>query len=223
MPRLPRGLTKRKIRNKGSLTTVFVYRALLSNRDVRISLGSDYAVAMAEYHRLKRDGLPQRKPPSVTVEYFSKRWLAEYAASRRSGRGRAQAEQRFRDYLWPSLGSTDLEHLMPADLRRLNAQLEDQEVGLVTRRRMLEDVRCMLRYAVDEAEALDRSPWRRGILPALPETAPRPLNDLELAQAIETAPRSWKLVIRFLAATGLRWGEARALRWEDVRRALIPT
>jgi len=75
----------------------------------------------------------------------------------------------------------------------------------------------MLRYAVEEAEVLGRSPWRPQILPALPEAEPRPLNELELAGAVRVLPNRWRLVILFLAFTGLRWGELRALRWADVK------
>src|SRR5439155_20850827 len=118
-------------------------------------------------------------PKPLTVEAFSKRWLAEYAATRRTVRGHDQAEQRFRDYLWPTLGADLLPDLKAADVRRLHAKLEADGVGLVTRRRVLEDLRCCLRYATEEAEVLPRSPWRRGLLPSLPDAAPRGLNELE--------------------------------------------
>ena len=182
-------------------------------------------MALAEYRRLQREGPPKEPEPPVevlTVEAFSTRWLAEYAATRRTPRGHKQAEQRFRDYLWPILGRSALATLKPADLRRLNAELETGKTGLVTRRRLLEDVRCMLRYAVEEAEVLDRSPWRRGILPALPEAAPRPHSQVEVAEVLRVAPERWKPVLRLMAATGLRWGEVRALRWEDIRESPYP-
>lgn len=220
MPRLPRGLRKRKVHTAEGVSTVFVWRSRGDGKDVRISLGSDYGIALAEYRRLEREGPPAPPAaPTLTLEAFSQRWLAEYAASRRIPRGRAQAAQRFRDYLWPILGQVPLSELKPADLRRLNAELETRGVGLVTRRRLLEDLRCTLRYAVEEAEVLDRSPWRRGILPSLPEAAPRPLNELELAEVHRVAPERWKPVLQLMACTGLRWGEIRALRWEDVRES----
>lgn len=187
-----------------------------------MSLGSDYAIALVRYRELERGSPVESVTDSLTLEGFSKRWLGEYAASMRTPRGRSQAEQRFRDYLWPILGESQLAGIKPADLRRLNAALEAKQVGLVTRRRLLEDVRCMLRYAVEEAEVLNRSPWRRGILPALPESAPRPLNELELAEVDRVAPDRWKPVLLLMARTGLRWGEARALRWEDVRESPYP-
>src|SRR5439155_10859895 len=120
------------------------------------------------------------------------------------------------------LGAAALDGLKPADLRRLNAELESQGVGLVTRRRVLEDVRCMLRYAVEEAEVLGRSPWRPGILPELPEVEPRPLTDLEFAEVARVVPDRWRPVILLLGYTGLRWGELRALRWDGVREAPYP-
>jgi hypothetical protein len=51
-----------------------------------------------------------------------------------------------------SSGRPPSTQLKPADLRRLNGVLEARGVGLVTRRRLLEDLRCTLRYAVEKAE-----------------------------------------------------------------------
>jgi integrase len=194
---------------------------VIDRKEHRVSLGSDYGVALAEYRRLEREGPPKPVPvesvptPPLTVETFSRRWLAEYAATQRTERYRAQTEQRMRDYLWPHIGATLLADLKAADIRRLNAELEARKVGLVTRRRLLEDVRCMLRYAVEEAEVLERSPWvsgKKGLLPKLPESAPDPLNEMELAEVVRVAPEKWKPVLLVLASTGLRWGELRALR-----------
>jgi integrase len=196
-----------------------------------VSLGSDYGKALAEYRRLEIEGPPGPAPtppvaaPPLTVEGFSRRWLAEYAATQRTKRYLAQTDQRMRDYLWPGLGSTPLMDLRAADIRRLSAELETAGVGLVTRRRLLEDVRCMLRYAVEEAGVLGRSPWvsgKKGLLPRLPESAPDPLNEMELAEVIRVVPDQWKPVLLMLAYTGLRWGELRALRWKDVREAPYP-
>jgi integrase len=44
----------------------------------------------------------------------------------------------------------------------------------------------------------------------------RALDEGQLARLIEETPRRWRLLIRFLAQTGLRVGEVIALRWEDV-------
>src|SRR5262249_2204162 len=150
---------------------------------------------------------PIEAPPTPpTIEAFSMRWLKEYAATKRTVRGHDQAEQRFRDYLWPTLGDVRLSNLKAADIRALQAKLDGDGVGLVTRRRILEDLRCCLRYAVEEAEVIPRSPWRRGLLPSLPEAAPHALNELELAEVVRVVPEKWKPVVLLLAYTGLRWG-----------------
>ena len=49
----------------------------------------------------------------------------------------------------------------------------------------------------------------------LPDTR-RALTEEELARVIEETPEQWKLFVRFLAQTGVRIGEAIALRWGDV-------
>src|SRR5262245_9288919 len=232
-------------RTRPGYAPVYYWRRVVMGRDGKRhnqcrSLGSDYDAACARYDELETNPPPAEpepaSEPAVTVEAFSRRWLAEYAATRRTPREAAQAEQRFRDYLWPTLGAMTLAELKPADLRRLNAELEkarpvmevegrrrrDGGVGLLTRRHLLGDIRCMLRYAVEEAEVLTRSPWRPKVMPKKPESAPEPLNDLEWAEVMRAAPERWIPVLALMAATGLRWGEVRALRWKDVREAPYP-
>jgi len=239
MPQLRVRMVKR---TRAGYAPVYYWRRVVTGKDgLRHnqcrSLGSDYDAACARYDELEASPPPIDPcvvpEPPATVEAFSRRWLAEYAAARRTSRGRDQAEQRFRDFLWPAIGSTPLSDLKPADLRRLNADLEqarpaieaagrrrrDGGVGLLTRRHLLADVRCMLRYAVEEAEVLARSPWRPKMMPRRPEAAPDPLNDLEWAEVIRATPERWKPVLELMAATGLRWGEVCALRWKDVRMA----
>ncbi len=226
MPPLPQGMVKRRRRTSHGATVTYYWRRTVDGKDQRIALGEDYDRARARFDALRQSPPPLRTAPvaeaSPTVESFARRWLAEYAATKRTERGRSQAEQRFRDYLWPHVGALPMSELKPADIRQLNATLEGLKVGLVTRRRLLEDFRCCLNYATQEADVLKRSPWRRGMLPVLPETVPEPLNDLELAEVVRVAPERWKSAALLLAHTGLRWGELRALRWEDVRDAPYP-
>jgi integrase len=222
MPRRPQGLIKRKVKTKEGTTVVYYWRSREGGKDRRVALGSDYAVALTRFRDLEQNPPTEAPAKPPTLEAFSRRWLAEYAATRRTVRGHDQAAQRFRDYLWPTLGAVPLPELKAADVRRLQAKLEREGVGLVTRRRVLEDLRCCLRYAVEEAEVLSRSPWRRGLLPALPEAAPRPLNELELTEVVRVIPEKWQPVVLLLAYTGLRWGELRALRWDAVRETPYP-
>jgi integrase len=218
MPQLPRGMMKRKVKTKRGTRDVYYSRRREHGKDVWRSLGSDYGLALTRFRRadlVQPDASVISTSPSL--EAFSIRWLAEYATTKRTKRGRDQAEQRLRDYVWPTLGDMPLAELKPADLRRLTAEMSNAGVGLVTQRRALEDVRCMLRYATEEAEVITKSPWRRGIIPTLPEAAPKPLSDEELAEVVRTVPEKWRPVVQFLAYTGLRWGELRSLRWSDVR------
>ena len=68
---------------------------------------------------LEREGPPKKAASApLTLRAFSVRWLTEYAATRRTDRGRSQAEQRFRDYLWPTHGDAPLAQLKPLKGRR---------------------------------------------------------------------------------------------------------
>jgi len=239
MPTLRVRMRKRK---RPGCAAVYEWRRVitLSNgkrKNQTVSLGTDYEAALANYDKLEANPPPVEPVPMpvqsapLTVEVFSRRWLAEYAATRRTSRECDQARQRFRDYLWPTLGFMALADVKPADLRRLDAELEKARpavevegrkrreggVGLMTRRHLLGDLRCMFRYAVEEAEVLDRSPWRPKMMPRKPEAAPDPLNDLELAEVVRATPEQWRPVLALMTTTGLRWGEACALRWKDLR------
>jgi len=222
--RLPKDVKKRA---RNGRPACYVWRQLVRGPDGKMldwrrSLGTDGDLVETRLDEAKAElerflaGLSE-PPPVLTVEALSRRWLAEYVASKRTPRGRAQAEQQSRDYLLPYLGSVPVSDLKPADIRGLSATLEAKCVGLVTRRRVLEDFRCCLRYAVEEAEVLARSPWRRGMMPTLPEQAPEPLSEKELAETVGAVPERWRPVLVLLASTGLRWGEVRALAWRDVR------
>src|SRR5262249_22024663 len=166
MSRLPIGPRMVARRRKGCATSYY-YRRFVKGQhgtvqEQRISLGADEAEAKARFTEYLNNPPPlevEPKPevvPVLTLEAFCERWLREYAAAKRTIRGREQAEQEMRDYLWPHLGEKPLAELKPADIRALSAKLEVEAVGLVTRRRLLEDLRCCLRYAVEEAEVLDR-------------------------------------------------------------------
>jgi hypothetical protein len=203
MPQLPRGLKKRKVKTKTGTTVLYMSRRQMNGREVTKSLGTDYGLALARFREMGLAPAPVTvAPASPTLEEFTKRWLAEYAASRRTKRGRDQSEQRLRDYVLPLLGAMPLAEIKPADLRRLAAEMMTARVGLVTRRRSLEDVRCMLRYAAEEAEVIGKSPWRRGILPVLPEAEPKPLSDDELAEVVGLSRRNGNQSSCFLCIPG---------------------
>lgn len=238
-------LRKRMVKRERNGVTFYYWRRQVTRSDGAIvdqrrSLGTDWDAALVRYDEIEVEPpSPEAElvpEPPVTVEAFSRRWLAEYIATKRTKREHEQAEQRLRDYLWPVLGALSLVDVKPADIRRLNAELEKQRpaiekmgrqrreggVGLRTRHSLLSDFRCCLRYAVEEADVLHRSPWRRGMLPKLAEAAPDPLSDLELAEVMRVVPDSWRSAALLAASTGLRWGEQRALEWKDVRESPYP-
>jgi integrase len=65
--------------------------------------------------------------------------------------------------------------------------------------------------------------WARRFATPLPEKAPNPLNELELAEVLRAAPEArWRPALTLKAYTGLRWGELRALRWRDYRESPYP-
>ncbi len=70
------------------------------------------------------------------------------------------------------------------------------------------------------AEGLADRDWTLTVRAPVPEgyseDDPNLLTAAELARVLEAVPESWRALASVLAFTGLRWGEATALRWEDV-------
>lgn len=153
----------------------------------------------------------------MTFAQLAATWLAEYVPTKRPDpRDQRLARQRMNDYAVPALGCLELAKIKPADLYRLRGELDQRELSPRSVRHVLADVKCALAYARDSLEVIDRSPWTNRVLPAIQEDAPRSLTATELAATLEACPPAKRPLVRFLLATGLRWGELCALRWDDV-------
>jgi integrase len=107
-------------------------------------------------------------------------------------------------------------------VKRLAQHLLDEGLSAATARRVLAPLRALLATAVEEG--LIRSNPALGIRLASPgpsgavedEGSVKALSEAELAALLAATPEEWRLLIRFLAHTGLRISELVALRWEDV-------
>jgi integrase len=208
MPKLPRNMVKRGSR--------FYFRKVVGGRVKRMSLGSDYDKARDKLRSLKNEGC---STSAETVESAAQRWLSSYIPTARTKRGCALATQRVRDYLVPKLGHLLLHRLTPADVRAYRISLERSHLSLQSTRHVLSDLRCMLIWCVDSG-LIVRSPFPRKVLPKIQERAPDRLSDEDLLKVC-SVPDPHGLVCRFLASTGLRWGEATRAEASDVQGGLL--
>ena len=133
--------------------------------------------------------------------------------------------------MFPVLGQRRLADLTAQDVKRLAAALSERPMKPASVRRTLVPLRALLADAAEEG-VIRANPMAGVRLPAGPprpiEERARALTDAQVALLIASVPDGPdRLVVRVLAACGLRTGEVLALRWRDldprranVRRAL---
>lgn len=207
MAKYPKGMVKKRGR--------YYLRERRGGREQWSALGDDWTKALDRYTQLVGRGVGVDR--RVTLEQFSTRWLEEYVRTRRrSHRAELLAGQRLRDYVLPLLGRRRLADITTADLRTLRRELETKSISGRTVFHVLSDVRCLFNYAAEEAQVIDRSPFRGSLMPVLQKSVPDPFSAEELAIVLEATPPQFEALVRLALMTGLRFGELRALRWDDV-------
>lgn len=205
MPRLPKNLVKR-----GS---AYYFREQVNGRERRVSLGKDRDVAVARLRSLK-NGVATDRVAEISVEEASGRWLSSYISTAREPKSQKLAAQRVRDFLVRRLGHLRLGSLSREDIRAYRLWLERQDLSALSVRHILSDCRCFLRWC-EEDGLIDRSPFPRRVLPKIQERPPDRLTSEEL-RAVCSLEEPYGFICRFLAQTGLRWGEFVRAKTTDI-------
>ncbi len=195
MPKLPTNLVKRGKK--------YVFRKMSRGKVERIPLGEDKDVALARHARLS--SLKTWAGVRLTVGQASEMWLEKYVLTHREPKSYRLASQRVRDYLVERLGHLLLWHLTRRDFDEYLGWLKGRGLSEQSQRHILADCRSLLLWCV-EAELLDRSPFPKRFLPRVQEQPPDRLTDEEL-ESVCSVEEPYGFVCRFLAKTGLRWGE----------------
>lgn len=186
-------------------------RTLREAKVLQASLRAD--VARGEFRALSR----------VSFAAYAEEWLRTYQG--RTGRGirtatRADYERDLRRHAAPFFGARRLSEIEPRDVKRFTQDLAEADLSPATVRRVLAPVRALLATAVEEG--LIRTNPATGIRLARATRDPdddgpvKALSEEELAALLAATPEGWRLLIRFLAHTGLRISELVALQWDDV-------
>lgn len=181
----------------------------------------------------KRANLPVG---ALTVRAYSERWLEG-----RPGQGVATAKteaRHLRMHVWPTLGDVLLKDLRPHHVRDLVRELVVKEVEpprsgtLAPRyvRNIYGTLRTMLHDAeVDELIASNPCKVKRGELPKKTDkdrgwraTAVFTRAEVETLLGDQRLPEDRRLWAALLFLTGLRFGEAAALRWRHYDEAVTP-
>lgn len=94
MPKLPKGMLRK---GRGHYA-----RKIVRGKQYWFSLGTDYEVACERLREFRQEGPPATA--KSTVEDASRRWLASYIATTRTGKGPRLAAARVDKYLKPFMG-----------------------------------------------------------------------------------------------------------------------
>jgi len=160
----------------------------------------------------------------LTVAAYFETWIATYAG--RTSRGvRDATRDGYRammvTHVLPEIGNVKLARLRQRDLKQLAEKLAGKGLAANTVRLAFAPLRAMLADAYGEEE-IKRNPTvglrlaQAQRQEADEETKAKALAPEELLRLLDELPSRWRLLFEFMAHTGLRIGEATALRWQDV-------
>ncbi len=233
MPRLPKNLVKRG--------KTYVYRRVEIRPDGkkisrRENLGTDRDLAIAELakRRSLKTCVAISPVEELSVREAARRWLLGYVAIHRVPKTQKLAAQRVRDYLDPILGHVLLNRLTANHVAQYRIKVQESAFEEVTgeraRRRtrrlsvqsvrhILSDLRCLLNWCEDY-ELIERSPFPRRVLPKVSERAPDRINEADLKRVC-SVEEPYGFMCRFLAQTGLRWGEFVRAKTADISGAVL--
>jgi integrase len=154
---------------------------------------------------------------SLTVAGWCSWWLDNIVAGGVSAMTVKQYRSRLEQWVFPYVGRVALTKLRPEQVQAMMANLAD--AGLSPR--SVRQARGVLASALKQAEAWGKVPRNAAALTKAPSTAGTKLNDAldetDAAKVLAAAAgdRLEALAVVVLS-TGLRQGEALALRWEDI-------
>jgi integrase len=185
-------------------------------RSRKVTLWRDAVALDGEMKRKKAMGeLIVHERGTVKLEDFWLLWLERYGRVHVTARTLDGYERLWRKHVAPALGRARMRDISAEDVAHLVAALSGRlAAGSV--RKVLAILQGVLQRAV-EWQYIPTNPCAGTRKPRLAPREGIALDEEQLAALIEELPdlRS-KLLVRLLAATGLRPGELRALTWGDV-------
>lgn len=201
--RAPKGMFRRK-RRDGKPGAVWWTRDQRGARDRWVSLGEDLELAIIKFHKMRSGEVA---PSRVTLTQAVKLWAESRGQQRRSAKYLGEGVSRLRRYVEPVLGSRTLASVAPSDVERLAVRLRQDHPKLKpeTRRHILSDLRCVLRWAVDEG-LLARSPIPHGLVGKVQAGPSKAFSDEE-RELLLAAQGSHGFLLRVALGTGLAWAD----------------
>lgn len=158
---------------------------------------------------LKRAGLP----PTMKEVYATYEKTAKREASW------ASKESRFRLHILPRFGEKRLHTITPADVEELMADVQDPPLRLSPQSadHIRVSIAAIYTFAIKRARLYEgENPGRLARKADIPQRPPRFLELADLVAVLEQVSPRWRNLFGVCALTGIRLGEAKALRVSDV-------
>jgi len=175
--------------------------------------------ALDELKQLVRAGA---KPQRLKLRAFSTSWIASRARAVAAGTMKPSVARKYANsldrHILPVLGDMYLDALTQVDVQDyVTGRIKAGAAGNT----VLNELRCLRTIARDSfaAGAAPRYWADRVKAPEVhvyDEDDPNALTPIQLRALIPYIPAGWLALFGTMAFTGLRWGEASALRWEDL-------
>ena len=155
-------------------------------------------------------------------EYFQN-WLGTYVKAHCKAATYRSYESGFRNYLLPALRRRDIDKIQRDQIKQLVYGLPAQGKSRSTIKGVLAPLSEMYNHAIDDGH-VTTNPTRRVLRASRQDTGNRTekadfLTREELGLLLRTCQESYPEAypwLSLLARTGLRYGESRVLRWEDI-------
>jgi integrase len=156
---------------------------------------------------------PFAGPPPTFAE-FAERWMHGYVEVRNRPTSQAEKRSALRLHILPVFGRLRLDEISTARIDAFSGDKKADGLKPKTINNLLTILRCSLATAHEWGllAAVPRVRWLR-----VAEQPYKCLKREEVERLISaTRPGYWRALVTFIADTGVRFGEAAALRWADL-------
>jgi integrase len=166
---------------------------------------------------LLADDVAGRDPfagPPPTFAEFSERWMRDYVIPNNRPATQRDKIIALRAHLLPEFGRLRLDEISVARIDAFKAKKVGAHLAPKTVNNLLSMLHCALATATDWGllRTTPRAKWLR-----LPVQGYHYLSADDVQKLLAaTRPGLWQVLVLFLVRTGVRFGEAAALRWDDL-------